>query len=993
LPTLDPRNAQDALEATRFAFELSERCQLPVLLRPTTRVCHTRSTVKYGAIAKRPMPSFVRDPGSLLPVPANARRMRVEIEDRLKRAQAFVEQGSFFTAKGSGSVGVLSSGAPASTCEEILDRGELFDNITLLSLAAIYPLPEQGLLNALRKLDTVLVVEELSPYIEDHVRALLHLHNIPTQVLGKRTDHLPVMGEYTPAVIHAGLAKAFEVDVPIGEPTPLESLPGRPPILCASCPHRSAFFAVRSALPDDVLFFNDIGCYTLGVAPPLSTGDALLSMGSSLALAAGVARTTGARTVGFLGDSTFFHSGMPVLLNVIKENVPMIAVILDNSVTAMTGFQESPSATVNQGRLESNVDIEGIVRALGAKQVECVDPNDLAATIAAFQKAEEFDGLSVVIAERPCPMFTQKEGIEEEPEEQVVETYFVDAEKCAECGRSGCGHRCDLGIQLNVERSMVLARSLEGTPGAERPQIAPCAEACPLMLCVQGYATRIAAGEPGTAFEMILEELALPGSVCRVCDRPCESVCTKGSGERSVAINDLKRYAVDWAHSNDYQPKAPEREPESGKRVAIVGAGPAGLAAAYDLWVRGHDVKLFDAAEEAGGLLLSGIPEYRLPREVLREDVARLLAFGPEFEGGRRLGTNLHLDTLVDEYDGVLLTIGAGHSLGLDIPGEGPEQIGALDYLRDRPALEKGNSDCVVIGGGNSAIDAARVLLRSGADSVTLICLETRDHMPAIASEVSEAEAEGVILRCGMSVVEMVENGIHAVHVTSEDPTSRNPADFTATDGDIFFVKAVRVVLAIGQRPDRAALGEDLGWDGSWLGADATSGRTSRSTVFAAGDLIGGMGTVTGAMAAGRRAAWGLDTELRGAQLADGRMPPPIPPAGLTPGTPAPSCSPGKTRRHPPELNPAERATHFKEVIGTLSDEDARIEGARCEACGLCGNCRSCLDLFGCPAFLSVGHQAGIDPALCTACGVCAQFCPNGAIQPLVITKTKDDPA
>ncbi|MCP4245170.1 MAG: FAD-dependent oxidoreductase, partial [bacterium] len=314
-------------------------------------------------------------------------------------------------------------------------------------------------------------------------------------------------------------------------------------------------------------------------------------------------------------------------------------------------------------------------------------------------------------------------------------------------------------------------------------------------------------------------------------------------------------------------------------------------------------------------------------------------------------------DTLVDEYHGVLLTIAAGHSLDLDIPAHGPERIGPLVFLRDRPALETGDSDCVVIGGGNSAIDAARVLLRSGAHSVTLICLETREFMPAIASEVDEAEAEGVILRCGMSVVEMVENGIHAVHVASEDPTSKNPADFAVTDEDIFFVKAVRVVLAIGQRPDRAALGDDLDLNGPWLGADATSGRTSRSTVFAAGDLIGGMGTVTGAMAAGRRAAWGLDTELRGAEQANLRLPPAIPPASLAPGSPAPSCSPGKTRRHPPELNPAERATHFDEVIGTLSDEDARIEGARCEACGLCGNCRSCLDLFGCPAFLAVGHQ------------------------------------
>jgi len=999
LPTFDPRNAQDALEATRFAFELSERCNLPVLMRPTTRVCHTRGTVRYGAIEVREAPAFERNPGRYLPLPANARRMRVEIEGRLDTAREMISAAEFLERRGTGSIGVLAGGAPAATCAEILERGELFERFTMLSLGVVYPLPEEALLAELRQLETLLVVEELSPYLEDHLRALAQLHGISTRILGKRTGHLPMMGEYLPRVIHAGLEAAFDIKAPVESSVSVADLPGRPPILCASCPHRSAFFAARAAFDDDVLFFNDIGCYTLGAAAPLSAGDALLSMGSSLALAAGVARTTGARTVGFLGDSTFFHSGMPVLLNVIKENVSMVAVILDNAVTAMTGFQESPSACVEQGRLERHVDIAGIALALGATQVERVDPHDLSATVAAFERAAQHEGLSVVVTQRPCPVFAQREGVTDDSapahpgERGEVETFEVETESCAECGRTSSGHRCAQGIDESFERAMVRARSLEEGMGGERPAIAPCAEACPLMLCVQGYATHIAAGNPGAAFELILEELALPASVCRVCHRPCESVCALGGKETAVAINDLKRYAVEWADSTGYRPVAPERDEVSGQRVAIVGAGPAGLAAALDLWLRGHEVQMFDAAAEAGGLLISGIPEYRLPRAAVRRDVARLLELGVSFEGGRRLGDDLELEVLLEEYDGVLLTIGAGRGVELPLAGAGehlPEVVGALEYLHqsendEHPTAER----VVVIGGGNSAIDAARVALRRGAKHVSILCLESRGCMPAIASEVHEAEQEGIAILAGARVEELRDGGLDWIRVASDTPGSQDPTDYSPIDGTRQLLESERVIVAIGQRPDPDALGDTLERQGAWLKADASMGRTSHPTVFAAGDVIGGEGTVTGAMAAGRRAAWGLDRELRGAERADKRMPPPPPTRSATTnedGFRISRCGNGSVRHAPPTADPALRGEDFDEVTGTLSDVDARAEAARCAACGRCGNCRSCLDLFGCPAFLADGHKAAIDSVLCTACGVCAQFCPNGAIQPVALT-------
>ena len=260
----------------------------------------------------------------------------------------------------------------------------------------------------LRDLDTVLVVEELSPYLEDRIRALCQLHGLSPRILGKRTGHLPEEFEYGPELIGSALYDVFGIGSPTQPIAEQRPLPIREPTLCAACPHRSTFFAARSVFGDDALYFNDIGCYTLGATPPLDAGDALLSMGAGFTLAAGVARTTGARTLGFLGDGTFFHSGMPALLNAIKENVNMVAVIMDNQVTAMTGFQESAGVELEGDSPQRSVDIEAVVRALGAPHVETIDPNDLASTVAAFERAKQRDELSVVIAERACPIFMNR---------------------------------------------------------------------------------------------------------------------------------------------------------------------------------------------------------------------------------------------------------------------------------------------------------------------------------------------------------------------------------------------------------------------------------------------------------------------------------------------------------------------------------------------------------------------------------------------------------
>jgi indolepyruvate ferredoxin oxidoreductase alpha subunit len=991
IPMFDPRTPQEALEVTRYAFEVSERSQLPVIVRPTTRVCHTSAPITFGPIIEHATPGFQRDPSRFLPVPSNARRMRVEINDRLATAAQMMGESGFFDRQGDGRTGVVASGAPTAVCSDLMKEGLARGELTLLSLGTVYPLPEGWLVAQLRELDMVMVVEELSPYLEDQLRAICTLHGLHTKILGKRTGHLPTEGEYQPELIQTMLYEVFGIGSPARPHTELRVLPQRAPTLCAACPHRSAFFAVRSVFGDEALYFNDIGCYTLGIAPPLNAGDALLSMGAGFTLAAGVARTTGERTVGFLGDSTFFHSGMPALLNVIKEDVNMVAVIMDNEVTAMTGFQESPGIEVAPDGVARSVSIEEVVRALGAPHVDTIDPNDLNSAVAVFERAKQRDELSVVITQRACPIFHDRAvGHADEDASGLIDTYAIDHDLCQHCGRTSCGQRCDQGVVEGFERAMARARSLEVGNEIDRPMVASCATACPLYLCIQGYSAHIAAGRYEDALELIMDGLPLPDSVCRVCHRPCESSCVRAGVDEPVAINDLKRFVMDWADGQDEYPYQPRVDDPNGLRVAVVGAGPAGLAASHELAKRGYEVSLFDSNAHPGGLLRTGIPAYRLPTEVLDRDVERILDLGVHFEGGRRLGADLSLDELLEGNDAVLVALGGGEDTTLNLPGTGPEVVPALAYLRDRSLHSE---RVLVVGGGNSAIDAARTAVRRGADDVVIGCLESRKMMPAIASEIAAAEEEGVRILSGIRATGLLSDGVEYVKVETTRDGSRDPDDYVDVADSHGRLEVTQVIVAIGQTRlgQMNADGSHLDWSQRPVEDDET-GRTSHDRIFAAGDLVEAEGTVTGAIAGGIRAAWGIDRSLRGAAKADERMPPPPVRDGPKPGRAGITRVDKEARHGPPELRPDIRIAGFAEVAGALTEEHARAEAARCMICGLCGNCNACVDLFGCPAFYVADGLIEIDPGICVACGVCAQFCPNDAIHPVMSPRTQGGP-
>jgi indolepyruvate ferredoxin oxidoreductase alpha subunit len=960
IPVLDPSTPAEAHAMTRAAFELSEECKLPVLLRTTTRVAHSRADVRLGALGEPRVTGFVRDPARYVPVPGHARRMRVELKKRIAQAADWMARSGFFRAEGSAEDVVLASGAPAATTADVLREAGALGRVAFWRLGTIHPLPEAEIVARLRDVRRLLVVEELSPFLEDAILALVARHELRVKVLGKRSGHFPEEFEYEPHVIERGLFEALGIGrPPRARPAPLALAP-RTPTLCPGCPHRAAFVAARSAFAEDQLFFNDIGCYTLGYAPPLRTADALLCMGAGFTLAAGVARVTGKRTVGYMGDSTFFHAGMPALLDAIKEKANVVAVVLDNEVTAMTGFQESPDG----GK------IEAVARALGAQQVETIDPYDLDSAVAAFLRAKAATGVSVVVVRRECPVHAtrSKGGARAVP-------FAADAEACRVCGREESGLRCRQPVTEGYERNLARAAALREDVGPT-PSIAPCATRCPLTLCVQGYAGHVAAGEYAEAAGHVAERTPLPESVCRVCDRPCEDDCVRGAIDQPVAINHLKRFVVEWAERERPELLVPGKEAPNGLRVAVVGAGAAGLSAAQDLAVRGYAVTLYDAEARPGGLLTHGIPEYRLPERAVRADVDRVLSLGVSFIGGTRLGRDITLAGLLDGHAAVLLAVGAHRGRTLDLPGGGSvATIDALGYLRAvRLGEEAPNGRrVVVVGGGNAAVDASRTAARRGATSVTVACLEPRDAMPALADEIVAAEREGVELRCGVRPVRFDAAGLWVAPIGG---------------GAEALLAADLVVVAVGQEVDPASLAGEvtLRRDAAGLVAiDRETCRTSHERVFAGGDLVAGERTVTTAIAWGLRAAWGIDAALRGRAVADRRRPP-LPPSPSRAYRPR---APSIPRRHPPELDARARRDTMDEVVGAFSAADARAEAERCLMCGRCGNCRACVEVLGCPAIAmdASGAKVAVDATWCIGCGVCEELCSNRALRPIATEK------
>jgi indolepyruvate ferredoxin oxidoreductase alpha subunit len=441
LPMLEPATPTEAKEMTTYGFELSEQLGVPVFLRTTTRVNHTREPVKYRKLPKPKLTAtFPRDPMRWVTVPAVSRKLHLRLLEVYEKAQAVSESSDWNTITGRGKWGVITNGVAACYVDDAVADLEAKTQIKVFKLGQSWPLPEKKLARFIKSVDKVLVVEELEPIVEQAVRALAQDKGISVEIGGKSgkipkqtvdaapPDSLTRAFEYNPRLVREAIAKFFGLENPQSKPVStagVPQLPPRPPNLCAGCPHRATYYAVKEVVGTDAIHPTDIGCYTLGLLPPISMADYLICMGSSVSSAGGLARATGKKVVSFIGDSTFFHSGLTGLVNAVHNNHDFTLVILDNGTTAMTGHQPHPGVdTAALGDATTHIDIEAVVRGLGVQHVTTIKPFKTKASIEAIKEAVGYKGVSVVISQELCPLYARRVA------PRTKKPFQVDKGKC-----------------------------------------------------------------------------------------------------------------------------------------------------------------------------------------------------------------------------------------------------------------------------------------------------------------------------------------------------------------------------------------------------------------------------------------------------------------------------------------------------------------------------------------------------------------------------------
>lgn len=401
LPVFDPSTPEEAYEMIQDAFTISEEFSLPVFLRPTTRVCHASAAVELGDV---PAPSetacFEKKPEWVI-FPALSYRKHGELEIKQGQLSDRFSRMKYNYTEGRGAKGVAASGIAWLYAREVIDEYRL--DVTLFKVGTPYPLPEEKAGEFLNSVESVLTLEELDPVIEEQ---LLILADGRKNILGKRTGHLPCNGEYSYDIVRDALFKYLGKETEGFETAELPPFPVRPPVLCAGCPHRASFYEVKIAAKGMAkpVYTGDIGCYTLGNAAPLAMVDTCLCMGAGITIAQGLTLAEpGTKCVAFIGDSTFFHTGIPGVINAVYQNTDITVVVLDNRTTAMTGHQPHPgTGRTAMGARTKALDIETMLRACGVEKIYTIDPLDYENSVATFKEAIEFNGPSAVISRSPC---------------------------------------------------------------------------------------------------------------------------------------------------------------------------------------------------------------------------------------------------------------------------------------------------------------------------------------------------------------------------------------------------------------------------------------------------------------------------------------------------------------------------------------------------------------------------------------------------------------
>lgn len=471
LPCFDPCSAQEAYEMIQEAFDFSEKYGTPVFLRPTTRVCHAYASVtvkdEEEYVFHKPE-GFIKDSKRWVIFPRLSYQNHIKIEERnIRLSEEFSDycrNKVYDPGEGNSRKGIAAGGISFTFVSETLKS---CDTAKLFKVATPHPFPEKLALRFLDGLDEVLCIEELDPVIERELTYICGKHHLPVKIYGKLTGHVQNSGENTRDSVNRCIYDLLENELPSGNAPVAESslpeLPVRPPVLCAGCPHRASFYAVKTAMKGKkTIFCGDIGCYTLGNAMPLDMVDTCLCMGAGLGIAQGVDRISpDTSCFAFVGDSTFFASAITGVVNAVYNQAEMTLIVLDNSTTAMTGHQPHPgTGQTMMGELTAKINIEAILRGIGLTVVETADPLDLASSVECVKRVSEQPGVKAIIFKSPCIAVTKPSG-----------ALTIDPEKCINCKKCirelGCPALSVTNGEVCIDASLCTGCSL-------------CSQLCPV---------------------------------------------------------------------------------------------------------------------------------------------------------------------------------------------------------------------------------------------------------------------------------------------------------------------------------------------------------------------------------------------------------------------------------------------------------------------------------------------------------------------------------
>ncbi len=958
VPVFNPATPNAAYHMVKDAFKLSEELRLPVIIRTTTRVSHARGMTEYDEIKSVKRESFFKRMPEHINIPARTAAAHKKLLDKLKSSSVdqFFNEFNRSYYPGNKAYGIISSGVATSYLLEVIHRNALSKKVEILDLGLIYPLPEKDILSFLNKgFEKVLILEELDPIIENATRKIAQIHRIETEIFGKNFGEICSTGEFSLGIIDNAVGIFFNQQTiknkrVKGLDSFSQNLADRPPALCSGCPHRASYYALKLLVPredGEVVLCGDIGCSGLGALPPLKMVDTINHMGMSISMAQGLAeamKEKGGKVVAMLGDGTFFHSGIASLMNAVYTKSNMLVIIFDNRTIGMTGHQDHPGAT----RLVkyNEIEILPLLKGLGIGYVEAIMPFDMKDTYLKIEKALATEGVSVLVSKAPCVFLPEYKAFTQQDSNIVV-----DQTRCNTCHNHSdheinCSRRGS--AQSNLSRAAAKIKADNSIDARD--------QSCPANICNHGFFNSILENDYKTALNIVRDKLLFARTCGDICHRPCE-LFSGHQSESIVPIKQLKKYVSgidenfrDFSSVKEYV----ENSIPKNKCVAIVGAGPAGLSAAYDLVKEGYQVDVFEKEAEAGGLIKFVIPDFRMDKTGFDFELAQLEELGVKFHYKKTLGKDIQLKQLRKDFDSVILSLGMGKVNRLPVVEDNlpvNKWFDGFEFLKkynnkSLPISE--GSRILVIGGGNSAIDVARSAKNYHASNEIFIsCIESKENMPAFKEEVKHALDEGIVIIPSSYIHSCSEN--KSVEVVLYDYDSKGLLNKLEVD---------YVIVSIGQVgkiEDYIEVGKENLTEKGRIIVDKNNGLSKLDNVFVAGDICAeNHVSLIGAIASGKRAAVGVRQQLDGYNY-------------YYEGLDALLGLENKEKERQISL-PFNDEGNLAKILSTFNLFQS------------CEKCNHCIDNLGCPAMIKVDGKIVIDYPKCTKCGLCIDVCPNDAI-------------